>query len=928
MRKKILCFLVCLIYLLSTFPNLVFAGGEIEDYRNIRTGYNKPTVAFTIEVYSSDGTPKGSVSSSASDVTIGDNDPSVPVITASVGDKLRFINYSYSNEPGYYINLLDFQYYSAQENFINKISPSVFSNKEITLTTPCTWMFYLCARDNAPPLPEHRNQENWSENGNHTSIGYGPNAPNGIHWYFTKIRVVVESNLPTEGKVVSMFVGRNLYGTETEISPRQETKVSIPYGESVQQTVSYKAISGYDYTGNDISWTSPNAFHDYSTGTNRTVTLDKNNNTVYVRFLYTQKPVGEPSLGIGASPTKVEPGVTYQVLDFCKPSASGTKVNKWVVKEEFYPRGGGPVQVIQPEKTITDASLFFKSYTKSAEGVYKYTVLSVTDNVGLTKTGSASVLVTVEKQREGPIVSISGPRYVQAGDLVTYYGIATPKEPDATIVSYLWDSQPYSFVQGQTTKDVIGLFAQIGEYILALEATDSNGMSGTAIHQVNVTAPYPVAIIKADGTLKENRKITMDGTGSIGNVLYPINWSNSYWIIESVDDSDLEDILFNVPLTNIKYENNAVRINGLSKFDIQVAHAAKFKFTLYVENTYGNSSSTNQIYEISPDLPPAVDFSVVGATLREPDNNNKAPIKITDNTQSLDGDIISKRKIEIYYNSNHGKIAGLNNYIGDNTHNASWSKIITLEAIDFTKKDFTHEVSSVGTYKIEITAEEIPGQPVFGNGTYRKVKNGQIIDYYYSGVAAKSGNSSSKNINEKVIEVRNIAPTTEVLASKTDKSAMIDVVINGMGSGLNLDELENAADDILGSAYTSEDIDYKIDVLRDERVKVQPEIFCTYNYAFVRDYLDNVFCFSDRDYASFYERKTGSSEKEDFLKNSLKNAKDIKLSSSSSSNYHGLMLDNGGNVYSFGSNTYGQLDRRKGGNSQPKQVDKRESLFR
>jgi len=894
-------------FLFNTFPIFVFAAGEIEDYRNINTGYNKPTVAFTIQVYSSDGYLKGSVSSSSSNNIFSDNDPSVPTITATVGDKLRFINNSISNEEGFYIDLLDFQYYSAQENYINKISPSVFSNIQITLTKPCTWMFYLCARDNAPPKAQYRNHENWSDNGNHSSVGYGPNAPNGIYWYFTKIRVVVESNQPTEGKVISMFVGRDFDGTEKEISPRQETVVSIPYDETVQQTVSYKTISGYDYNGNDISWKSPNNFQDYSTGTTRSVTLDKNKNTVYVRFLYTQKPLGEPSLGISASPTKVEPGVSYKVIDFSKPSQSGTKIVKWVVKEEFYPRVGGPVQVIQPEKTITDASQFFKSYTKTAEGIYKYTVSSVTDDVGLTKTGSVSALVTVERQREGPIVSISGPRYVQAGELVTYYGIATPKEPDATIVSYLWGSEPNSFVEGQTTKDVMGFFAQIGEYLLALEATDSNGLSGYAMYQVNVSAPYPSAIIKFNGTLKENRKISVDGTSSIGNVLYPINWNMSYWTIESVNGSNLEDILFNVPMSNIKYENNSVKVYGLPKFDIQVSKACMFKFTLYVENTYGNSSTTYQILEVSEDLPPIVDFSVVSTTLRNPENNYKATLKITDNTRSPDDDIISKRKIDIYYNSNNGQISGFNNYIGDNTFNASWQKITTIESVDITKKDFTYDVSDVGTYKIEITAEEVPGQPVFSNGTYRKVNNGQIIDYSYSGTTAKLGNSSGKDINEKVIEVRNIAPVAEVSASKTDKMAKMDVVINAMGSGLNLDMLESAANNILGAAYAGEDIDYKIDVLRDERVKVQPDVFCTNSYVFVRDYLGNIFCSSDYDFVSLYDKKTGSYEKEDLLKSSLKDVKDIKISSSSHSSYHALVLDNSGNVYSFGNNGNGQL---------------------
>ena len=115
MNKRILCFLIILVYLFDILYIPVFAEDSIEDYRELKTGYNKPTAAFAIKVVGANGVTKGTVNSSSSDIIVGDNDSSVPEIKATVGDKLEFFHKSKCNEPGYHLDLFDFQYYSSQQ---------------------------------------------------------------------------------------------------------------------------------------------------------------------------------------------------------------------------------------------------------------------------------------------------------------------------------------------------------------------------------------------------------------------------------------------------------------------------------------------------------------------------------------------------------------------------------------------------------------------------------------------------------------------------------------------------------------------------------------------------------------------------------------------------------------------------------------------
>jgi len=851
MNKKIVCSLLVLICIFNIIYIPAFAEDPIEDYRRQDTGYNKPTAAFAITVKGPDGVIKGIVNSSSSDAIVDDNDPSVPEIKATVGDKLTFLNNSDCNEPGCYLDLFDFQYYSSQQSAKELITPAQFNNYEITLTKPCTWMFYLCVKDNAPPKSEFNNRENWSSNGNHVTIGRGKNAPNGIYWYFTKIRVVVEPQQPKEGKVISMFVGRKLDGTETEISSRVEEKITIPITGSINKTVSNKTISGYDYAGNDIAWTSPDNFGDYSTSNSRTVYLDKDNSIAYVRFIYTQKPVGEPSIGISASPAKVQPGESYQIIDMCRPSISGTKIVEWVVKEEFFPRGGGASQVIQAQHTITNPSSFFKSYSKSSEGIYRYTVLSVKDDVGLTKTGEKSVSVTVEKERLGPEVYIAGSKYVEVGEYVTYNGIATAKEPGATIDKYKWNSSPNSFVRGGSSKDVSGMFTSMGTYVLYLDVTDSNGLTASAMYDVYVTEPYPNAHIDFSGTLKEYRKLTIDGTGSTGNSMFPINWSKAYWLIKPVNGSSIENIVFDVPKEKMEYQNGAVKVNGLSKFDAMVTVKGEYEVTLYVENTIENSDTDVKILSIKKDLPPIVDFTIPETLLRKPDEGNKATVNINDTITSLDDDIIQSKTIRIYYNSNNGKIAGYDNYTGGNTFNASWTQIHSNTFNTPIGSTYSYNVNDVGTYKVEIEAVESYGQPSLDYGVYSSVKNGVISDYSHYQAPGQKGYTTDKDINEKVFEVKNIAPTAELSAQKINRTKTIDVAINVTGSGLTKAQMQTKVNSILIPAYQAEGLDYSVTLYEGSSDQVLNNISWRANTnKFYVDFNNTLYSLDDANYTN------------------------------------------------------------------------------
>jgi len=190
------CKIFILVMLIITQSMTAYAL-NIGDYRELGTGYTKPTAKFRVNIINQKTNAIITSATSSETISIGTD---IPTVYATVGNILDFTNLSIGNQ-GYPITTLDFQYQSLQETKNdNMITPEALNSLKITTTRACTWEFYLCVKDSAPKSSS--GLANWSDNGNHQTLGMPLlDFTDGVWWYFTKIVVVVKAApLPTSTK--------------------------------------------------------------------------------------------------------------------------------------------------------------------------------------------------------------------------------------------------------------------------------------------------------------------------------------------------------------------------------------------------------------------------------------------------------------------------------------------------------------------------------------------------------------------------------------------------------------------------------------------------------------------------------------------------------------------------------------------------------
>ena len=145
-----------------------------------------------------------------------------------------------------------------------------------------------------------------------------------------------------------------------------------------------------------------------------------------------------------------------------------------------------------------------------------------------------------------PVMEISAPSVVYAGDPVAISG-AGSYSPNGAITQYLWTlsgaSGTISGVSGTVT------YPSQGTYTVNLSGIDVMGQSGSASQTITVLPPTPTAVINITGSLKENRKFTIDSSCSTSHASYPINSSLTQWTITPVSGGTAGDIKYAGTLT-------------------------------------------------------------------------------------------------------------------------------------------------------------------------------------------------------------------------------------------------------------------------------------------------------------------------------------------------------------------------------------------
>ncbi|MFZ5351273.1 MAG: PKD domain-containing protein [Bacillota bacterium] len=391
-----------------------------------------------------------------------------------------------------------------------------------------------------------------------------------------------------------------------------------------------------------------------------------------------------------------------------------------------------------------------------------------------------------------PLAFIDAPNYVYAGDDFEFDG-STSRDEDGSIVSYDWllpgANTPTSTASGGET-----WFTDGGDRDITLTVRDNGGAEGTATKTIHVLPPIPVAIMKALGNLKENRKVVLDASASRGQGHYPIKWNSTVLTVNAVSGGTNEDIRYHGIL------------NGNMTKDVLFRKAGQYKVNLHVWNEK-NWGTAEIIVPIAPDLAPVADFSI--ATKHVRNESGSAILELMDTSYSPDGDTIGTRLLYVYYDSdNNGAFD--DQYIVINTDNytdgvtqavmAPWGELLEVTVNKPIDKalSFNIETTSVGRFKFNLHVRE-----QFGQDT--------ISEFVTEADYRTDDTFLDKPESEKTVEVINIAPVTDV--TMIDRKT-VDLVVLTDYTGAKLADLQSKLNS-LKAAQLENNLDIKFTIVNN-----------------------------------------------------------------------------------------------------------------
>ncbi|MBZ4687345.1 MAG: domain containing protein [Clostridiales bacterium] len=399
------------------------------------------------------------------------------------------------------------------------------------------------------------------------------------------------------------------------------------------------------------------------------------------------------------------------------------------------------------------------------QGTYTVT-LEVTDEQGASDTDTE----TIEISNKPPVAKIDVPDEVMQGENITVE--SDSYDPDGSIASYEWTVTSSDTVIGTLSGESSTVyFDQEGEYIITLTVEDEWGLSDTTEKTITVKPAIPEAYFYWTGDSKQNRKVVFDATDSYTSDRYPIVWEETQWEF--------------IPPDGVSQDAVKIHSSGdLSIREVLFKEPGTYTVRLTVKNTAGHTSEWyEEAIEIRPDEPPVADFKVIKTVLRDPDNNNKARIDLTDRSVSYDGDDISKRVWKYRYDSdNDGSFTDETWQIIDENNN-----LLTP----------TLYVTDIGKYQFELEIEESFGQ--------------STISDFIGPEDIKKADTYSKPLAEKTVEVINVAPITSFEAI-TKKKADIVFTIGEEVNDTVLDNLEAVVNSQMKPKLENSQIDYSIEV--------------------------------------------------------------------------------------------------------------------
>lgn len=148
-------------------------------------------------------------------------------------------------------------------------------------------------------------------------------------------------------------------------------------------------------------------------------------------------------------------------------------------------------------------------------------ILAVVDAAGNSST-ARHILELQPATQNPPSAAISGPTQARVGESLTFDGSASAAG-DGSISAYNWNFGDGTEASGRSASHA---FAQAGTFHVVLQVSDSNGLSDSTSHAVQVAAPDPPrAVISGPTRTTVGTVVTFDGrSSSSGSPIQRFEW--------------------------------------------------------------------------------------------------------------------------------------------------------------------------------------------------------------------------------------------------------------------------------------------------------------------------------------------------------------------------------------------------------------------
>lgn len=355
-----------------------------------------------------------------------------------------------------------------------------------------------------------------------------------------------------------------------------------------------------------------------------------------------------------------------------------------------------------------------------------------------------------------PVAKLQAPSRVRVGDPFIFSG-ANSYDPDGYITDFDFSATAHRIIEYYNTdhssgKAVINTNTASNTF---MTVTDNTGMTDQTSKPINLLPPIE-ADMKVLGRRKVNRKVTLDASGSLDALYFPVD-SYTWSILPLQGQQD----------SSIKWDttNEGESINVLFK----EPGAYQISLDLHADCTYPGDEmyqardSISYPIMIQEDEKPVAQLTTLSMSLRDKMDAFKASIDVVDTSYSTDGDLTRTRWFYTFDSDNDGSI--------------------TDEVWTAFGRGQSHEIfkaSKVGDY-------------YFYNVTTDVIPEDETIRRFLADSDYMTDNSLDQAAIQRMCEVENVAP---VISTSVELNKEVDLLVLTDESGTFYTSLVSEVNDL------------------------------------------------------------------------------------------------------------------------------------